>query len=139
MMKQITLWIDSHAPLLLSITILSLIMFIATIIAIPIFFVAIPYDFFAHREKRFPILKNTHPALRILIIILKNIIGSIFLLLGFIMLFLPGQGLLTILVGISFIDFAGKRKFILKIIQNEKVLNSLNKIRKHFNKKPLKF
>ena len=40
---------------------------------------------------------------------LKNVFGLGALVLGVLMLFLPGQGLLMVLVGISLLDFPGKR------------------------------
>jgi len=41
---------------------------------------------------------------------MKNIIGVIFITSGIIMLFIPGQGIITIIIGIILADFPGKSK-----------------------------
>ena len=50
----------------------------------------------------------------------KNLIGTLFLLSGSIMLFIPGQGILTILLGLSLIDFPGKRYLETRILNSPK-------------------
>jgi hypothetical protein len=54
------------------------------------------------------------------------------------MLFTPGQGLLTLFVGFIMINFPGKYKFEKRLIKNKKIYNFINKIRKRYNKPPLK-
>jgi hypothetical protein len=51
------------------------------------------------------------------------------------LLVLPGQGALTILVGLSQTNFPGKYKLLQRIVRQESVYKSLNKIR-GFAKKP---
>jgi hypothetical protein len=70
-------------------------------------------------------------------LIIKNFAGFGFILAGFIMLFLPGQGILTMLIGISLIDFPRKRELEAKIIGNANILNTINKLRNKFGKSPL--
>ncbi len=53
------------------------------------------------------------------------------------MLMTPGQGLLTILVGLVLTDFPGKHKIEQKLIAMPKVLSSLNWIRAKAKKPPL--
>ena len=62
--------------------------------------------------------------------IAKNLIGGILLILGFVMLFVPGQGLLTLFLGLLFLDFPGKRKVILFLIRRKTIRTSLNWIRR---------
>ena len=69
--------------------------------------------------------------------ILKNVVGGIFLFAGFLMLFLPGQGLLTMLIGISMLDFPGKRNVEAKIIGQPTILSTVNAMRNKFDKPPL--
>jgi hypothetical protein len=61
----------------------------------------------------------------------------VFLLAGFLMLFLPGQGVLTMLIGISMLDFPGKRKIEAKLIGQPTVLGVINNMRKRHGKSPL--
>ena len=70
--------------------------------------VRIPADYF-RRDRRGPTAwRKRHPALRLAVLILKNALGAVLVLGGVIMLFMPGQGLLTIFLGIVLMDFPGK-------------------------------
>jgi hypothetical protein len=53
------------------------------------------------------------------------------------MLFLPGQGILTMLIGISMLDFPGKRNIEAKLIGQPTVLGVINGMRKRRGKPPL--
>lgn len=75
--------------------------------------------------------------LRLLGLILKNVIGVVFLLAGFAMLFLPGQGLLTMLIGISLMDFPKKRQLEAKMVGQPTLLSVINGMRRQFDKPPL--
>ena len=59
--------------------------------------------------------------LRILIFIFKNLLGYLLILGGMIMLILPGQGLLTMMVGLVLSDYPGKKVFEKKIIATEPI------------------
>lgn len=121
---------------LVTLTVLSLVFFFGSIIAIPYILVRLPADYFDIRIPR-PWMKDHHPVLRLVGHIVKNAVGSIFLFAGFLMLFLPGQGVLTMLIGVSMLDFPGKRKLEAKIIGQPPVLNAINSMRQKFNKPPL--
>jgi hypothetical protein len=69
--------------------------------------------------------------------ILKNVVGAVFLFAGFLMLFLPGQGVLTMLIGISMLDFPGKRKIEAKLIGQPTILGVINTMRRKYAKPPL--
>ena len=69
--------------------------------------------------------------------LLKNTAGVVFLTAGVAMLVLPGQGLLTILLGLMLINFPGKRRFELALIRRRPVLKSVNWIRRRAGREPL--
>jgi len=69
----------------------------------------------------------------------KIIVGVSFLLIGLVMLVLPGQGLITILIGISLLPFPGKNKMEKNILSRKSVRSSLNWIRIKANKEPFIF
>lgn len=123
---QVLLWLTAG----------SLIGFIGTLIAIPFIMVRLPADYFDTRVPRHW-MKNHHPMLRLIGQIVKNVVGVVFLLAGFAMLFLPGQGILTMLIGISLMDFPRKRELEAKIVGQSTVLQALNAMRAKFNKPPL--
>jgi hypothetical protein len=121
---------------LVALTVLSIVFFVGSLIAIPFILVRLPTDFFDIRVPR-PWMEDHHPVLRVLGHLVKNMVGAIFLFAGFLMLFLPGQGILTMLIGISMLDFPGKRKVEAKLIGQPTVLHAINGMREKFGKPPL--
>lgn len=121
---------------LIALTVLSIVFFVGTLIAIPFILVRLPADYFDVRVPR-PWMENHHPVLRVVGHVVKNAVGGIFLFAGFLMLFLPGQGVLTMLIGISMLDFPGKRNVEAKLVGQPTVLNVINGMRAKFGKPPL--
>lgn len=121
---------------LVGLTVASIIGFIGSLIAIPWILIRLPSDYFDMRVPRHW-MKDHHPVLRITGLIIKNILGTVFLIAGFLMLFLPGQGLLTMLIGISFMDFPHKRRLEARIVGQPALFNAINAMRQKFNKLPL--
>ncbi len=121
---------------LVRLTVLSLVFFVGSLIAIPYILVRLPADYFDIRVPR-PWMENHHPILRLIGHVVKNAVGGIFLFVGFLMLFLPGQGILTMLIGVSMLDFPGKRKVEAKLIGQPAVLGAINGMREKFGKPPL--
>ena len=135
--EQIFSWVEANTVLLSWLAAISVITFIGTLIIIPILVINIPKDYFLH-EKRKPVHgKNNIPGFRLLLVILKNILGLIFVLAGIAMLILPGQGLLTILIGLVLLNFPGKYYLERKVIQQNKVLATMNWIRVKANRPPV--
>jgi hypothetical protein len=114
----------------------SIFMFVGTLIAIPIILVRLPADYFDVRIPR-PWMEEHHPVLRVAGHLIKNVIGLVFLLAGLAMLVLPGQGILTILIGLSLVEFPGKRRLEAKLVGQATVLSAINKMRAKFGKPPL--
>lgn len=121
---------------LVTLTVLSIVFFVGSLLAIPFILVRLPADFFDIRVPR-PWMEDHHPILRVMGHLVKNLAGAIFLLAGFLMLFLPGQGILTMLIGTSMLDFPGKRKLEAKLIGQPTILNAINGMREKFGKPPL--
>ncbi len=73
-------------------------------------------------------------------VILKNLVGAFLILLGIVLSLpgVPGQGLLTILLGLIMIDIPGKRPLEARIIQRPAVLATINNLRARYKKPPLK-
>tara|TARA_R110002073_G_scaffold302561_1_gene470291 strand:+ start:438 stop:863 length:426 start_codon:yes stop_codon:yes gene_type:complete len=116
----------------------SVIAFVVTLITIPAILIRLPPDYFQHHHHKLW-FANRHPVVRTLGILVKNLAGIIFLLTGIVMLILPGQGLLTMLLGLLFIDFPGKQGLERKLIQHPKILHVINTFRKKAGKLPLAF
>ena len=127
-------WIP--VEVLLGLAVAGVICFIGSLIAIPLILVRLPADYFDTRTPRHW-MKNHHPVLRLLGLVIKNVVGVVFLLAGFAMLFLPGQGLLTMLIGVSLVDFPKKRELEAKMVGQPTLLGVINAMRKKFGKPPL--
>jgi hypothetical protein len=76
---------------------------------------------------------------RILIRIGKNLFGALLVVAGVAMSLpgVPGQGLLTILVGMTLLDFPGKIALERRLLSRPSVLRNINRIRCRFGKEPL--
>ncbi len=120
----------SH-EVLWSLFVLSIVGFIGSLIVIPFILVRLPPQYFDVRYPR-TWMKEHHPVLR-----LKNVVGVVFFLAGVAMLFLPGQGLLTMLIGLSLVDFPGKRRLESKLVGRPTVLKTINALRHKFGRPPL--
>ncbi|MCG3777349.1 MAG: hypothetical protein JW388_0034 [Nitrospira sp.] len=127
-------WIPVNV--LIGLTVASVIGFVASLIAIPLILVRLPADYFDMRTPRHW-MKDHHPLLRLVGLIVKNAVGVIFFLAGLAMLFLPGQGLLTMLIGVSLMDFPRKRELEAKMVGQPTLLGIINTMRQRFNKPPL--
>jgi hypothetical protein len=105
------------------------------LIAIPFVLVRLPENYFDVRVPR-TWMEGHHPALRFITRALKNIVGVVFVLAGISMLVLPGQGALTILIGLSLVDFPGKQRLEARIIGHPRVLRTVKSLREKFGKPP---
>jgi hypothetical protein len=119
--------------MLVKVAIVSAIVFVGTLIAIPFILVRLDEDYFDVRVPR-AWMKGRNPVLRAAGLAVKNVVGVLFLLAGVSMLLLPGQGLLTILIGISLLDFPGKRRLEARIIGQRRIFGAVNSLRARFGK-----
>ncbi|MYB88933.1 MAG: hypothetical protein F4X93_03095 [Proteobacteria bacterium] len=114
----------------------SLTLFVVSLAVIPWLVTKIPADYF-HAEYRMSKTSNGRSVPIQLLLGLKNLFGFLLILLGLVMLVLPGQGILTIVIGLFLMNFPGKYKLERALVSKPKVLNSLNWIRAKAQKPPL--
>ena len=69
---------------------------------------------------------------------LKNLLGLLLMVMGVAMLVLPGQGILSILIGLSLMNFPGKYRLERYIAGRRPIRKSLNWIRARAGVEPLK-
>lgn len=108
--------------------IFSLVTFFLTILFLPLVIVRLPKDYFV-REKPNGFINRQNRRCRVALLLMKNLMGLVLILMGFLMLFVPGQGVLTILAGLSVMNFPGKRKLEINLVSKKNVFKSLNWIR----------
>ena len=107
-------------------------------LAIGIVVVKVPENYFSsHYERDF--LPDSPFLIRWGAVILKNILGVVLVIIGIILSLpgVPGQGVLTILIGLIMIDIPGKRPFEARIISRPTILGAVNNLRAKYNKPPL--
>jgi hypothetical protein len=114
-----------------------LVTFFANLALVSFILVKIPADYFRASQGKF--LAKQSPVVRVLALVGKNIAGVILVVLGVLLSLpgVPGQGVLTILLGIMLLDFPGRRRFERWIVSSPKVLKAVNKLRKRFDKPEL--
>lgn len=98
--------------------------------------VKIPADYFSSTYVK-NIDQDKHFSVRWAAFIIKNVIGFILIIAGVIMIFTPGPGVPTILLGLIMMDIPGKRPLEAKLIQRPAVLSAINHLRSRYNKPPL--
>lgn len=125
-------FISENSETILWLAGLSLGVFVGSILFLPFILIRLSADFFVRRPPARAELSVTRLCLKAL----KNILGAFFFFVGFIMLFIPGQGILTMLFGISLMDFPGKRRLQHRIIRMPRIHRSLDWLRHKADRPP---
>jgi hypothetical protein len=122
--------------MLMWISIGSGIMLVLTAIGIPFAIVRLPEDYLVN-DGQAGWLDKQPAVVRWGLRIFKNLLGVVLVILGIVMLVLPGQGILSIVLGLSLVDFPGRHALQCKLIRRPKVIDSINWIRRKFQRPPL--
>ena len=129
---------NTHEAFFFWITLIGSVGLIGSLIVVPWILIKIPSDYFYADKRKKCLWGHCPPMIRSLLLIIKNILGVLLVLSGIIMLFIPGQGMLTMIAGIVLMDFPYKYTMMRKIIKNSKILRFINRVRKKANQEPLK-
>ncbi|HZO11763.1 MAG TPA: hypothetical protein VFB62_00840 [Polyangiaceae bacterium] len=110
-----------------------------SVFVVGIFAVWIPEDYFVSAERQSLVHVRTRAG-RIAVRIGKNLLGILLVCVGVIMALpgVPGQGFLTILIGILFLDVPGKHKLVRRIVRQRSIHRALNRLRARYGKEPLR-
>lgn len=123
---------------LAGLTAFSILTFVASLVGVPYFLSRLPSDYFSRREREaLGIPEGPKPRFRMVLRVLRNLLGLLLVVLGLAMLLLPGQALITILVGAFLLDFPGKRRFERWVIGRPWVLRTLNTMRRRAGQPPI--
>ncbi len=116
----------------------SAVLFFGTLLALPKLVASLPADYFV--GPRAPVRpRSVHPLLATARTVLRNVIGVLFVVAGVLMLVLPGQGILTLLIGVALVDFPGKRGLEKRLARQRHVRKSLQWLRERADREPLRF
>nr|ALS89683.1 putative transmembrane protein (PGPGW) [uncultured bacterium] len=115
-----------------------LVTFAINLLIVSVVLVKIPKTYFKKDHSQ-NFMADRSPALRAVAIVGKNLLGVLLVALGIVMSVpgVPGQGILTILLGIMLLDFPGRRQLEHKLVSRPTVFNAINKLRHRFGKPKL--
>jgi len=135
--NELLAWVSDHQQLLVWAGIVSFIVFILSLLSLPWLVAQIPEDYFLPKKRQPTQWKQLHPIIRLLALVGKNLIGYGLIVAGLLMLFLPGQGILTLVMGLLLVDYPGKFRLERKLVKTPAILNSLNWLRRKAKRPPL--
>ena len=121
-------WLARHAW---EVGVFSVGMLLAGLIAVPIVVRRLPTDHFVTERTQ----RLTSPVLWLL----RQILGWLLIVAGIAMLVLPGQGILTMLLGLSLVDFPMREAAERMVLRSRKVQATMQWMRLRGNKPPLVF
>ena len=110
---------------------------VVTLIVLPFVIVKLRPDYFATPRRRPGPMRERYPLLLALLAGLKNLVGALFVISGVVMLLTPGQGLLSILVGLTMVNYPGKFRFEQRIASSRHIWRAMNWIRSKGRAAPL--
>lgn len=116
----------------------SVIMALGSLAAAPLIVARLPQDWLVQPRPPAPAVVPPGNRLRHLAwVALRNLLGVVLLLAGIAMLVLPGQGLLTMLVGVLCLDVPGKYRFERWLVGRPLVLRGVDALRARAGAPPL--
>jgi len=127
-------WLAERKTLLGWLFVLSLASLALTAVVLPIVVVRLPENYFVDGGDQ-PRGSTTWGGL--VWRVLKNLLGVVFVLAGVAMLVLPGQGVLTIVIGLLLMEFPGKTRLERWLVGRPSVLEFVNRMRTRRGRPPL--
>jgi hypothetical protein len=99
--------------------------------------VALPERYFVERGGRYLVDKPL--VVRWLAMIGKNLLGVLLIVVGAVLSLpgIPGQGVLTMVIGTMLLDIPGKRRMARLVVRRRGVLSPVNRVRAWFGRQPL--
>lgn len=121
-------------------TVLFVVFALVSLLATGFILVRLPADYFAGPSPP-DFWHGRPPAVRIVGRILRNGLGACLVVVGIFLSLpgIPGQGLLTILIGLMMLDVPGKRKWEQRLVRRPKVLAFINGLRQRYGRPELTF
>ncbi|MBA4067033.1 MAG: hypothetical protein C0501_25645 [Isosphaera sp.] len=110
---------------------------VVSLVAVGYVLTRLPADYFVNPAARRPI--DRHPVLKLVLVVVRNLFGWFLIALGVLLSLpgVPGQGVLTILMGVMLIDFPGKHRAERWLLTRRGVLAGVNALRARAGRPPL--
>lgn len=134
-MDQLLSWLSEYTLFFSAVAGVYIVLMIVSLAATPWFVASLPIDYLL------PKIRHSKPMglQGALIQIFRNIVGLFCVILGIILMFTPGPGLIVLLVGISLAEFPGKHRLLISIAIQPNVFKSLNWMRTRGGKPPFDY
>jgi hypothetical protein len=112
--------------------------FVINLAIVSFILVKLPANHFS-KSRKTKFWSGPHPMVHAAKVVGKNIAGVLLVALGVILSIpgVPGQGLLTVLLGVMLLDFPGRTRLEQKLLSRPTVVNAINGLRGRFGKPPL--
>lgn len=136
-MWELWAWIQANDNLMGMLAASSVAMLVLSVVGLPLAASRLPADYFAASRRGRSPLERRHPAVHGLLLVLKNLLGALFLVAGLAMLVLPGQGLLTLVVALILLDFPGKFRLEQRLVASPMAVAGINWLRRRAGARPL--
>lgn len=130
--------LGAHPHVLAGIMAFSVGTFIASVIGVPLYLRRLPADYFSRREREDLGMPTTHSFGWVARSVLRNALGAVLVVSGLAMFLLPGQGLLTLFVGVMLMDFPGKRRLQRRILSVRPIFRAVNALRVRSGQPPFR-
>jgi hypothetical protein len=111
--------------------------FLLNLAIVSFILVKLPKDHFKNDKSKH--VTGSNATIRVLKVIGKNVGGWLLIALGIVLSLpgVPGQGLLTVLLGVMLVDFPGKHRLEQKLLSRPGIINTINRLRGRFGKPAL--
>jgi ABC-type phosphate transport system permease subunit len=109
--------------------------FVINLAIVSFILVKLPADHFS-KDHTTSFWSSRPRAIRATATIGMNILGVLLVVVGILLSIpgVPGQGLLTILLGVMLLNFPGKRRLEQNLLRRPEILNAINRLRSRFGK-----
>jgi hypothetical protein len=109
----------------------------ATMLILIVMLAALPATYFRDGAEAQP--RRSRGPLNVVLRLAKNVLGIGLIVLGLLLSLpaVPGQGVLTMLIGLMLVDFPGKRPLEKKLVARPGVLETMNRLRAWLGRPPL--
>ncbi len=113
-------------------------LFVLSVLAVGALLVSLPATYFLDSHER-GLWVDHHPVVRFLLHLVKNLVGLCVLVTGIVLLVpgVPGQAVVTILLGVMLLDFPGKTQLERRLVSYPWILQPVNRLRQKVHRPAL--
>lgn len=110
----------------------TIVLTLISLLLIPLLLVLLPDNHFVAEKP----VSRRHPLMAATLWGLRNLFALLLFVAGFLMLFLPGQGLLTLFLAVALADLPGKQRLERALLRRPLIFHGANWIRKRYHRPP---